>query len=127
MAFADYPDILFFNPDFLDFMKDFKVVRFMNMSGITRNNISSWNDRPTTDKATWGGKEGVRGVPIEVMIQLANTLDIDPWFNIPHNADNTFIYRFAQTVKQQLNPVSGFISNTPMKPGTMSLFRKPST
>lgn len=93
-----------FNPDFLNFMKDFKVVRFMNMSGITRNNLRSWNDRPTTQKSTWGGKEGVRGVPLEVMIELANILNIDPWFNVPHNADDTFIYRMAQTVKQKLKP-----------------------
>jgi len=93
-----------FNPEFLNFMKDFKVIRFMNMAGITRNNLRSWDKRPTISKATWGGKEGVRGVPLEVMIQLANILDVDPWFNIPHNADNTFIYRFAQTVKQQLKP-----------------------
>ena len=93
-----------FNPDFLNFMKDFKVVRFMNMSGVTRNNLSSWNNRPTIQKATWGGKEGVRGVPLEIMIELANILNIDPWFNVPHAADNTFITRMAQTVKQQLKP-----------------------
>ena len=103
-SFVDLKDHIVFNPVFLDFMKDFKVIRFMNMSGVTRNNISSWNDRPTIDKATWGGKEGVRGVPIEVMIQLANMLNVDPWFNIPHNADNTYIYRFAQTVKDKLKP-----------------------
>ena len=93
-----------FNPEFLNFMKDFKVIRFMNMAGVTRNNIRSWNDRPTLSKATWGGKEGVRGVPVEVMIELANILNVDPWFNVPHNADNTFIYRFAQMVKQKLKP-----------------------
>jgi len=93
-----------FNPEFLNFMKDFKVIRFMNMSGVTRNNIRDWANRPTLNKATWGGKEGVRGVPLEVMISLANTLDVDPWFNIPHNADNAFIYRFAQMVKQKLKP-----------------------
>ena len=103
-SFVDLKDHVVFNPVFLDFMKDFKVIRFMNMSGITRNNISSWNDRPTIEKATWGGKEGVRGVPIEVMIQLANMLNVDPWFNIPHNANNTYIYRFAQTVKDKLKP-----------------------
>ena len=103
-SFVQHHKQITFNPAFLDFMKDFKVIRFMNMSGVTRNNISSWNDRPTKTKATWGGKEGIRGVPIEVMIELANILNVDPWFNIPHNADNTFIYRFAQTVKQQLKP-----------------------
>lgn len=93
-----------FNPDYLAFMQNFKVIRFMNMSGITRNNLRLWNNRPTLAKATWGGKEGVRGVPLEVMIELANTLNVDPWFNVPHNADNSFIFRMAQTVKQQLKP-----------------------
>jgi len=93
-----------FNPEFLNFMKDFKVIRFMNMSGVTRNNIRFWKDRPTLEKATWGGKEGVRGIPLEVMIGLANILNVDPWFNIPHNADDAFIYKFAQTVKQKLKP-----------------------
>ena len=104
LSFESHHKDLIFNPDFLNFMKDFKVIRFMNMSGVTRNNITSWSNRPTINKATWGGKEGVRGVPLEVMIKLANTLNIDPWFNIPHKADDAFIYRFAQTVKQQLKP-----------------------
>ena len=104
LSFEKNHSNVLFNPEFLNFMKDFKVIRFMNMSGVTRNNIRSWNNRPTIQKATWGGKEGVRGVPLEVMIKLANTLDINPWFNIPHNADNTYIFRFAQMVKQQLKP-----------------------
>ena len=95
---------IIFNPEYLNFMKDFKVVRFMNMSGITRNNLRSWNDRPHINEATWGGKEGVRGVPLEIMIELANTLNVDPWFNVPHNADDAFIFRMAQTIKQQLKP-----------------------
>ena len=104
LTFEKYGKNIVFNPDFLNFMKDFKVIRFMNMSGITRNNLRTWADRPTLEKATWGGKEGVRGVPLEVMIKLANILNVDPWFNIPHNADDTFIYRYAQTIKQQLRP-----------------------
>ncbi len=104
LSFEDHHKQILFNPDFLEFMKSFKVIRFMNMAGITRNNITSWKDRPSMEKATWGGKEGVRGVPLEAMIQLANTLNIDPWFNIPHKADNDYIYNFAQMVKQRLKP-----------------------
>ena len=85
-------------------MRDFKVIRFMNMSGITRNNIQHWQQRPTMEKATWGGKEGVRGVPIEVMVKLANTLNVNPWFNIPHKADDHFITKYAQYVRQHLKP-----------------------
>ncbi len=104
LSFEKHHQQLTFNPEFLNFMKDFKVIRFMNMSGVTRNNIRQWQDRPTVNKASWGGKEGKRGVPLEIMIKLANILNIDPWFNIPHNADDAFIYRFAQTVNQQLKP-----------------------
>ena len=104
MSFADHYRQIIFNPDYLNFMKDFKVVRFMNMAGITRNNIRNWNDRPKLTEATWGGKEGNRGVPLEMMVELANQLNINPWFNIPHNADDDYIVNFARYVNQRLKP-----------------------
>jgi 2-keto-3-deoxy-6-phosphogluconate aldolase len=103
-AFADHPDELTFNPDYLNFMRPFKTIRFMNMSGITRNPIRSWQQRPQVQEASWGGKEGQRGAPVEVMIKLANTLNANPWFNMPHQADDTYVREFAQLVKQQLKP-----------------------
>jgi len=100
---SNHPKILF-NPDYLDFMKDFRVIRFMNMSGITRNNLSEWEKRPKMTDATWGGKEGVRGAPIEVMVALANAVKADPWFNLPHRADNNFVLQMARYVKTNLKP-----------------------
>ncbi|MGB1309792.1 MAG: sugar-binding protein [Leucothrix sp.] len=104
MSFADHYQQIIFNPDYLNFMKDFKVVRFMNMSGITRNNIRHWNDRPKLTEATWGGKEGNRGVPIEIMVELANQLNINPWFNVPHAASDDYIINLARYVNQRLKP-----------------------
>lgn len=106
LSFAGHSKTIIFNPDFLNFMKDFRVLRFMNMSGITRNNLSKWEDRPKVNDATWGGKEGTRGVPLEVMVKLANQLQADPWFNLPHRADDDFIRQYAAYVKQNLNPRS---------------------
>jgi hypothetical protein len=103
-SFAEHGSSIVFNPDYMNFMKDFKVVRFMNMGGVTRNNVRFWKDRPHLDKATWGGKEGVRGIPLEIMVTLANRLKINPWFNIPHNADYNYIHQFAQFVKKNLDP-----------------------
>jgi len=102
--FANHYKHITFNPDYLNFMKDFKVLRFMNMAGITRNNLQHWSRRPTPQQATWGGKEGYRGVPLEIMVKLANQLNVDPWFSIPHKADNDFIKRYAQYVRQHLKP-----------------------
>ena len=104
LSFEEHHQKLLFNPDYLNFMKDFKVIRFMNMSGITRNNLSSWDKRPKMNQATWGGKEGVRGVPLEVMVELANQLGADPWFNLPHRANNQFVKNYAKYVKENLNP-----------------------
>ena len=104
LAFEQHHKDLRFNPDYLNFMKDFKVIRLMNMSGITRNAMSKWSQRPHVDQSTWGGKEGVRGVPLEVMIDLANQLNADPWFNIPHKADNEFVRKYAAMVTEQLKP-----------------------
>jgi hypothetical protein len=104
LDFARNHEKIIFNPDYLKFMRDYKVIRFMNMSGVTRNPIQNWADRPHVDNATWGGAEGVRGAPIEIMVELANRLHADAWFNIPHAANNDYVRRFAQYVRQNLNP-----------------------
>jgi hypothetical protein len=104
LSFEKHYSSILFNPDYLNFMKDFKVIRFMNMSGITRNDLSKWEDRPQVLQSTWGGKEGVRGIPLEVMVELANQINADPWFNLPHKADNVFVQRYAQYVKKHLKP-----------------------
>jgi hypothetical protein len=104
LAFEQYHDSIVFNPDYLNYMKDFRVIRFMNMSGITRNPVRDWSRRNSPTKQTWSGKTAVRGAPVEIMVALANRLGADPWFCLPHNASNDYIQRFAMYVRQHLNP-----------------------
>ncbi|MEZ5449148.1 MAG: hypothetical protein R3E89_09170 [Thiolinea sp.] len=40
------------------------------------------------------------------MVQLANTLNADAWFNIPHLADRDYIQRYATYVRDNLRPIS---------------------
>ena len=102
--FTENHELLVFNPEYLNFMKDFRVIRMMNISGITRNNLMNWDQRPKLSDATWGGKEGVRGAPLEIMIKLANIIDADPWFSLPHRANDEFVAQYARTVKAKLKP-----------------------
>ena len=104
LSFEKHHASLIFNPAYMNYMKDFKVIRFMNMSGITRNPLSEWSKRPKVNNTTWGGKEGLRGAPIEIMVALANKLNADAWFSIPHKANNDFVRRQARYVKQNLKP-----------------------
>ena len=102
-SFVEHYHKILFNPDYLAFMRDFKVIRFMNMSGITQNSLQTWQQRSQLDQSTWGGKEGVRGVPLEIMVELANRLNADPWLVIPHAADDDFVLEYARYVRKNLN------------------------
>ena len=63
--------------------------------------LSAWGDRPKLSEAFYTGD---KGVPLEVMIALANQANSDPWFNIPHSADDQYVTAFAQLVKESLDP-----------------------
>lgn len=60
-----------------------------------------WSDRPETENARYSTDSGV---PLEVMIDLANSVSADAWFNIPHQASDDYITQFATMVRDQLNP-----------------------
>jgi hypothetical protein len=102
-SFVEHSGSIIFNPDFMNFMKDFRAIRFMNMSGVTRSTDRVWGDRNQLGKAAWGGKEGSRGAPLEIQVELANRLNADPWFTLPHAADDNYVRQYAAYVKQHLN------------------------
>ncbi|PWQ98976.1 hypothetical protein [Leucothrix arctica] len=104
LAFENNYQAILFNPDYLNFMKDFRLIRFMNMAGMTRNPINQWEDRNRPEKSTWAGKEGTRGTPVEVMVSLANQLKADAWFSMPYQASNDYIKQFAEYTAKHLNP-----------------------
>ena len=90
-----------FHPEFLARWEKFRVLRFMDMQRTNNSEQMNWSDRPTPDLQTQGGE---RGVALEYLIALANTLDADPWFCMPHRATDDYVRSFAQMVKSQLDP-----------------------
>lgn len=89
-----------FNPDFLALLRDFRAVRFMDWMATNGSLQEDWADRPEPDDRTWADV----GVPVEIMIALANELDADPWFNMPHLSNAEYVTRFAETVRAELEP-----------------------
>ena len=88
-----------FHPLFLQQLQNYQVLRFMEWMVTNGSTVQNWTDRATPDDYTYAW----RGVPLEVMIQLANTLNITPWFNIPAQASDDYIRQFAPLVNQNLN------------------------
>lgn len=88
-----------FNPDWLERIQKVQVIRFMDWMFTNGSPIETWADMPDTRDFSYGW----RGVPLTVMIDLANSIQADPWFNIPHLADDDLVRRFAETVKSEID------------------------
>ncbi|WP_206338570.1 hypothetical protein [Antarcticimicrobium sediminis] len=87
-----------FNPDFLHVLDGFGALRFMDWMRTNNSEVMHWADRPQIDDYTYS----LRGVPAEVMIDLANLLGVDGWFNIPHLANDDYVRRLATLVHDTL-------------------------
>jgi hypothetical protein len=89
-----------FTPLFLERIRPFKALRFMDWMLTNNSPQRTWADAPRPTDATFMA----RGVPVEVMVQLANVLGVDAWFCMPHLADDDYVRRFAAIVRDQLAP-----------------------
>ena len=73
-------------------------IRFMDFMATNNSLQVNWQDRPQPKDASYVSK----GVPLELMIDLANRLNTKPWFCLPHQANNDTIKQFASSVKASL-------------------------
>ncbi len=89
-----------FNPDFLDRIEKFRALRFMGWMKTNNSQQNEWSNRPKVDDVSYA----IKGAPIEIMVELANRLQVDPWFNIPHMATDEYITNFAKLIKDSLDP-----------------------
>ncbi len=90
-----------FHPLFLDSLRKYKVIRFMDWQKTNNSTLANWADRTRTNSPT---QTTGRGVALEYQIALANQLNANAWFNIPHLASDDFVRQYAQMVKGRLNP-----------------------
>lgn len=100
-----------FHPLFRQRLAPFGTIRFMGMQETNTSDIRTWADRrDASDMRQGSGADGspseplANGMSLEYMVQLANDLDADPWFNMPHMADDTFVRNFATYVRDHLEP-----------------------
>lgn len=110
-----------FLPEFLDFCRPFHCLRFMDWASTNNSTEEHWGNRKRpsfyTMVAVSGDPEAIWGPPptpfqlkfsggvaIELMIELCNLLQINPWFCIPHRASDDYITQFAGLVREKLDP-----------------------
>lgn len=89
-----------FNPDWLARMDGMALFRFMTWANINYTTLAQWQDRPHVSNYTWTRD----GVPLEIMIRLANETGAEPWISLPHRADDEFFAEAAALIREQLDP-----------------------
>ncbi len=90
-----------FNPAYLARISPVRALRFMDWMRTNDSASQDWQARPRLEDASWAGPAGV---PLEVMIALANESHADPWFTLPHLAGPDYVEAFATLVRDQLDP-----------------------
>lgn len=89
-----------FNPDWLARLGKVDLIRFMDWAFTNGSTIKTWSDMPSVEDFSYAW----RGVPLPLLIDLANSIGADPWFNIPHLAEDDLVKRYAQMVRDGLDP-----------------------
>ncbi|MDE2302491.1 MAG: hypothetical protein KGK11_08005 [Sphingomonadales bacterium] len=87
-----------FRSGFVNAIRGYKVLRFMDWQNSNANLPVTWATRHTTA----GINTNRDGVAIEDMIALANEIGADPWFVMPWNADDEYYRNFAKLVRDRL-------------------------
>ncbi len=83
-----------FSQEFIDSLKPYGTLRFMDWSAANTNPQSAkWADR-TLPGSIYQSRP--QGPALEHIVALSNKLSAEPWVNVPWNADDDYITRMAQ-------------------------------
>jgi hypothetical protein len=99
VAFEHNAEQQIFHPKFLERIAPFSTVRFMDWMKTNESHEVEWKNRPKPNDVRW-----LHGVPLEIMVALANRMSLNPWFNIPHAANDEYVTKFATYVRDNLKP-----------------------
>jgi hypothetical protein len=86
---------------FLSRWKNFPVARFMDWMSTNNSPVRRWTERTRPNSQT---QAMASGVAPEHMIDYCNKTLTCPWFCIPHLADDDYVTKFAQLVRDSLDP-----------------------
>lgn len=92
-----------FNPAFLDKISDFDTLRFMDWMQTNASSIQNWDQRATMNSLSWATTSDNGGVPIEVMVALANKTHTNMWINIPTKATDDYVRKTMEYVRDHLD------------------------
>ena len=98
---ADADPKAMFDRDFVDSLRPYKAVRFLDWQQANLNVAGDWKKRTLPTSTV---QAGAQGVAMEHLVALANQAQVDPWFVMPWKADAAYMEAFATYVRDHLDP-----------------------
>lgn len=90
-----------FSESFVEGLAPYQALRFMDWARTNNSVVTTWGMRAQPTDARYST---AKGVPVEVMVELANVAGKTTWFNMPHQATDDYVAHFASVVKNALAP-----------------------
>ncbi len=90
-----------FLPQFEEKAEPFVAYRFMDWMYTNHTTVSEWEDRTKPNFHTQ--EDDQKGASWELIIELCNHFDIDPWINVPHEANTEYIDSMASLFYNELD------------------------
>jgi len=103
VAFESFPATQIWNPQFLQDIKGFRALRFMDWARTNSATAKTWADRTLPTARTWTGPNGA---PIEAMLDLANAVQADAWMNVPPYANDDYALQIGKLAATHLTGAS---------------------
>ncbi|MDX2189392.1 MAG: Ig-like domain-containing protein, partial [Bacteroidota bacterium] len=89
-----------FLPKFVDGLRPFHALRFMDWTSTNNSPQKNWSDRCTK---TYYSQCTEKGMSIEYAIELANLVNEHAWFCVPHMASDDYQKQMARLIRDNLN------------------------
>lgn len=96
-SYADNP----FSAAWLEKLKPFQVLRFMDWGYTNNSSMRQWKDRTLPEDYAWTQKSGV---PYEMWAALCERQHADAWVCVPHAASDDYIVKMAAYFRDNLDP-----------------------
>ena len=103
VPFESFPASQPWSPDFIQDIKGFRALRFMDWGKTNTTALTSWAQRTPATARTWAG---ANGAPLEAMLDLANFIGADAWMNVPPHADDDYATQLGKLAAAHLTGVS---------------------
>ncbi len=99
VAFENFPAGQIWHPALLTELKGFRAARFMDWQRTNTSAVTDWSQRTIPTARSWNTPAGV---PIEQIVSLANTANVDAWINVPTHATDDYVKQMATAIHQKL-------------------------